>query len=535
MHSANQEERKGTEGFTLIEMMVAMLLTSILVLGTMGVIGLVNDEFFKLTLKQKAALVLSGQTSRLQTLYDDAMFFYDRETHADAASGLGRWIYRGKPNLMKCVTADDDCLVVTKTTLDGINKADFPQQKVLFLDIAEGSNESNEENIVWLDYDNNVTAKLSWTLESITKSDSSTINGLNWLTVSLQYPYRFREGTTPVEESMGAAQTLVLRSMVRGRDPTLVGYYPFNGDAKDKSGYGNDGTRYGTTSTTDRYGKANSAYDFDGVNDCVMMDHSSSLNIQDNITISAWISESGTPNLGGTVIVGKHHNSANRSYTLIDANPTQGNGLNFNVISPDKVQHYSSGAYETGTLISSGWKMVTGTYRRSSGDLKLYIDGVLNQSTNIGSKSISQSVVPASIGCYMDSVSGSARRGFWNGTIDEVRIYNRELSAAEIQQLYRMEAKAPDIYLGCFKDSDPRDLGDYKISTTSLTIEMCIETCRSKGYRYAGAQYGRECFCGNQYGKYGTSDKCVTENYNCKGDKSKKCGGVWTNSVYRAL
>ena len=42
----------------------------------------------------------------------------------------------------------------------------------------------------------------------------------------------------------------------------LVGYWPFNGNANDESGNGNDGTVNGATLTTDRFGNSNSAYEF---------------------------------------------------------------------------------------------------------------------------------------------------------------------------------------------------------------------------------------------------------------------------------
>ena len=42
----------------------------------------------------------------------------------------------------------------------------------------------------------------------------------------------------------------------------LVAYYPFNGNANDESGNGNNGVVHGATLTTDRFGNANAAYDF---------------------------------------------------------------------------------------------------------------------------------------------------------------------------------------------------------------------------------------------------------------------------------
>jgi hypothetical protein len=49
----------------------------------------------------------------------------------------------------------------------------------------------------------------------------------------------------------------------------LVAYYPFNGNANDKSGNGNHGTVHGATLTEDRFGNADSAYNFDGVYDYI--------------------------------------------------------------------------------------------------------------------------------------------------------------------------------------------------------------------------------------------------------------------------
>ena len=51
----------------------------------------------------------------------------------------------------------------------------------------------------------------------------------------------------------------------------LVGWWPFNGNANDESGNGNNGTVNGATLTTDRFGNVNKAYSFDGVNDFLLI------------------------------------------------------------------------------------------------------------------------------------------------------------------------------------------------------------------------------------------------------------------------
>jgi len=54
--------------------------------------------------------------------------------------------------------------------------------------------------------------------------------------------------------------------------PGLVGWWPFNGNANDVSGNGNNGTVNGATLTTDRFGTANKANSFDGIIDYIQTD-----------------------------------------------------------------------------------------------------------------------------------------------------------------------------------------------------------------------------------------------------------------------
>ncbi len=73
----------------------------------------------------------------------------------------------------------------------------------------------------------------------------------------------------------------------KGLEDGLVAYYPFNGNANDESGNGNNGVVYGATLTSDRYGNANSAYEFDGVNDFISV--ATGLNFDSQFSISFWI------------------------------------------------------------------------------------------------------------------------------------------------------------------------------------------------------------------------------------------------------
>ena len=94
---------------------------------------------------------------------------------------------------------------------------------------------------------------------------------------------------------------------------SLVGYWPFNGNANDESGYGNNGIVTGATLTTDRFGNPNKAYRFDG-NDLISISHSATLNMLDSLSFSVWVKPQ---TLAGTrMIFGKSNYTTRTNYLL---------------------------------------------------------------------------------------------------------------------------------------------------------------------------------------------------------------------------
>ena len=76
----------------------------------------------------------------------------------------------------------------------------------------------------------------------------------------------------------------------------LVAYYPFNGNANDESGNGRDGIVFGATLTEDQAGQANSAYEFDGIDDYISF--GSSFPDMDEMTLSIWLYQPSNETLG---------------------------------------------------------------------------------------------------------------------------------------------------------------------------------------------------------------------------------------------
>ena len=70
----------------------------------------------------------------------------------------------------------------------------------------------------------------------------------------------------------------------------LVAYYPFNGNANDISGNGNNGINNGASLTTDRFGQTNSSYDFQNSSNIISIPHNTLFGFQvtSGFTISIW-------------------------------------------------------------------------------------------------------------------------------------------------------------------------------------------------------------------------------------------------------
>jgi hypothetical protein len=90
----------------------------------------------------------------------------------------------------------------------------------------------------------------------------------------------------------------------------------------------------------------------------------------------------------------------------------------------------SSVSARGGTPTTGSWVHLAGTFDRSSGDLTLYIDG-----SSVGSTSSSLGAVSPSANFYVGAYENLSSE-YFNGKIDDVRIYDKALSAPEVSNLY---------------------------------------------------------------------------------------------------
>jgi hypothetical protein len=88
--------------------------------------------------------------------------------------------------------------------------------------------------------------------------------------------------------------------------------------------------------------------------------------------------------------------------------------------------------------------------------------------------------------------------------------------------------------MGCMTD-DPntRSMDGGSTSSNNMTIESCTTSCSSRGFLYAGLEYGGECWCSQGYPKGQTAPDSEC-NVRCLGDQFSFCGGGYRMNVYRA-
>jgi hypothetical protein len=197
-------------------------------------------------------------------------------------------------------------------------------------------------------------------------------------------------------------------AIITPHEAGLVGWWRFDEGtgiiASDSSGNGNTGTLYGGTWVDGKYSKAIS---LDGASNYVDLGNPSALQLTNNFAISAWVNPSSFNAYAGIVTT----NSGNGPALSVHSD----GHLIFSIFG---VNNY----HFTGQL-------TTGTYNHvvvvvSGGIAKLYLNGVYHDQVSIGS-----------IGSFSNWLVGGKlpRFNYFNGIIDDVRVYNRTLSAAEIQ------------------------------------------------------------------------------------------------------
>lgn len=220
--------------------------------------------------------------------------------------------------------------------------------------------------------------------------------------------------------------TLTLHAQVPSYVPAngLVGWWPFNGNANDESGNGNNGTVNGAMLTMDRFGNLTSSYHFDNAGNITVTSNQFQNYVNTGFTISYWFTMEDSVTTNTHCILTNYDgvNGVIISYNTADVLRHMIRTANAN---PPEINHFIP-------IDENYNRWRHAIYVWNPPVLTSYIDGILvNQVSNSGINNLS-------VCCNIVTKFGAQ----WNNTtphkgkLDDVGIWNRPLTPSEIQDLY---------------------------------------------------------------------------------------------------
>jgi len=273
----------------------------------------------------------------------------------------------------------------------------------------------------------------------------------------------------------------------------LVLHYDFNedegGTTTDTSGMGNHGLVYGATHSTS--GLCSGAFLFDGANDYVDAGNDESLQLTSNFTVSVWVNMEEKETGSASLIAKKSTGQA--SFELLLG---PGNSSLAGIFSDD------SGKWLMGIASSSGWKTTPKWYHvvlqhdtfLPTHQMRMYVDGVEQPlefllSTTPSIPRLRSVDAPLRVAC------GTPGSSHYQGTMDEVQIYDRVLAPNEVLGLYGAGSSCQDRFsFTVAGNPDEHDTpGPLGYGTHSLVPGTMVSNAvstpadQSNGVRYACA------------------------------------------------
>lgn len=274
----------------------------------------------------------------------------------------------------------------------------------------------------YLYYCTDITVRQHWVYPRVDICDGTepTINELISGFDSNHIEYiRDKGGTSNLQLNVEKNSVYLGEASEVGITDGLIQWYPLNGDQEDYTPNRNNGTVYGATIATGIDGKLQ--YDFDGTDDYIDIGNTDEINQitgTTNITVSSW------------VYYDSYTSPAGQQYSVITCksgwvwlleNPS--NTLRFRITAGGS----DVNVQDTTTHSLNTWYHVVGTYDGTN--MKIYVNGVL-KNTKQQTGTIGGSSTSGKIGTYTGSTYNL------DGKIQDVRIYNRQLTQQEVGIMY---------------------------------------------------------------------------------------------------
>lgn len=254
----------------------------------------------------------------------------------------------------------------------------------------------------------------------------------------------------------------------------LVAWWPGDGNTTDIQGSNHGTLQNGATFAT---GQVGDAFSLDGVDDYIDVGQGFNL---DAMTLDAWVFIDPVTNIGHRRIISKDNvglNGPRKLFTLKTSAPNiSGNDgrAAFGVcasVTGDTCAPNVADAIEAPTALTAGWHHLAAVRDPAAGRFELYVDGV-RVASKPGELLAASGPVDSVANTVIGQVGPQYNGEFFQGLIDEVEIYNRGLSASEIQAIFDAGAA------GKCKDEDgdgfrpPEDCNETDAEINPNAVEL---------------------------------------------------------------
>jgi subtilisin family serine protease len=338
-----------------------------------------------------------------------------------------------------------------------------------------------------------VTGVVALLLQANSTLTTSMIKTILYSTASpVNKCYSGSSEVTCTPEMTGAGVVNAYKAYLYVKPPSLVSYWKLDENsgttAFDSTPNKNDGTINGATWTS---GKSWSALQFDGINDYVRVKDSNSLDMTNAITISAWIYPTSWSSTYPR-IVSKEASASAAPYALELDNSSKRALFCLNACAGENCVDSGSNS-----ISLNNWYYVAGTWNGTHS--QIYVNGALKNS-----KSLSGTMTATTNDILIGNNPSNNRQ--FNGTIDEVKIYNYALNESEIKAGYGIQTCSDGTPYGSCSLTKP------KYCSSGTLINKCSSCgCPSGQSCNATTQACVPCSCGSTW----TLSECDSSNYPC--------------------
>lgn len=294
--------------------------------------------------------------------------------------------------------------------------------------------------------------------------------------IYLEYGYLSLDAVSP--------QTSIANTFIREIDSlSLAASYPMDetsGNVSDFSGNNNTGTSTNTTSVTGKFG---SARNFDGSTSFINAGNNSAAQLLGGFSIELWMNmtaTSTTPRLVSKSTSASASPNINSGYQIMMGQPTDnsstvcgrsGNIANIPVFELGENQSTTQCVAPTvaPSPVTGTWHHIVATFDPTTITGRVYVDGV---QTGINSALPTEATATSTESLTIGRASSSTSR-YFNGVLDDVRLYSKALSASEISDLY---GTSPNNNQGYTTSEYPGRVLVRQAQTTEPGITLGAET-----------------------------------------------------------